>query len=85
VKAARDKGLLKSPKTQEPKPSISSLYDARGWVARLHPGKIVHEFETTTDKGKTLKTWEIADENKQPATQAQPEVGTNDEDWTTWK
>ena len=29
VNAARDKGLLKAPTTQEPKPSISPLYDAR--------------------------------------------------------
>jgi hypothetical protein len=61
VKAARDKGLLKSPTAETPKPSISPLYDARDWVERLHPGKTIEESSATTDAGKTLKFWGIVD------------------------
>jgi AAA domain len=61
VNAARDKGLLKSPTTQEPKPSISPLYAARDWVARQHPGKTVDQFEQVSPKGKKLQTWQIID------------------------
>jgi hypothetical protein len=61
VDAARDKGLLATPTADIPKPSISPLYAARDWVERLHPGKVLHEFEATTAGGKTLKHWQIAD------------------------
>jgi hypothetical protein len=61
VRAARDKGLLKTPTDQEPKPSISPLYDAREWMSRAHPGKVIDEFEMATAKGKTLKAWQILD------------------------
>jgi hypothetical protein len=59
IQAARDRGLLKSQTQQEPKPSLSPLYDARGWITRLHPGKKIGEFSATTERGKTLKHWEI--------------------------
>ncbi len=82
VRAAQDKGLLKAPTAQEPKPSISSLYDAKGWVARSHPGKIVHQFEMATERGKMLKAWKIEDETVRPATDAQADVDSNDDDYT---
>lgn len=74
VDAARDKGLLKQPTAETPKPSISSLYDAKRWIERLHPGKYVHEFEMVTPKGKTLKHWEIADkpEDEEDAEDREP-------------
>jgi hypothetical protein len=64
VRAARDKGLLKAPTHQEPKPSISPLYDARRWVSRSHPGKVINELEMETGKGKTLKAWQIVDQQQ---------------------
>ncbi len=73
VGAARDKGLLKSPTKEEPKPSISPLYAARDWMTRQHPGKTIRQFDTTTSNGKTLKTWEIVDvDTTQPDTGRQP-------------
>jgi len=82
VNAARDKGVLKAPTSQDPKPSISPLYDAKRWIARSHPGKIVHEFESTSVKGKTLKTWEIADGQAQPATAVGTAVESETDDYT---
>jgi hypothetical protein len=78
VRAAQDKGLLKVPTDQEPKPSISPLYNARDWVARSHPGKVVDEFEMTTEKGKKLKVWQIIDDQvvTQPSNEDSPD------DWT---
>jgi hypothetical protein len=61
IDAARDKGLLKRPTDDNPKPSISGLYDAKGWVERLHPGKKVDEFVATTERGNDLKYWQIVD------------------------
>ena len=73
VKAARDKGLLKAPTDQEPKPSISPLYDAKDWVARQHPGKIINQMEMDAPRGRKLKAWEIADvAPTQPSAGRQP-------------
>jgi hypothetical protein len=59
VNAAREAGLLKSPTAGCPRPSLTTLYDARKRIARLHPGHDVDEFEATTRKGKPLKHWTI--------------------------
>jgi hypothetical protein len=74
VNAARDKGLLKSPTTQEPKPSISPLYNAKEWVGRQHPGKVIDQFEQVSPKGKKLQTWKIIDvaPTRQPGDDDEP-------------
>ncbi len=82
VRAAQDKGLLKSPTVEEPKPSISSLYDARRWVARSHPGKIVHQFEMATERGRMLKAWKIEDASVEAKSEAESMVTPNDDDYT---
>jgi hypothetical protein len=79
VDAARDKGLLKAPTEQNPKPSISPLYEARDWVQRLHPEKFIHEFKAATQSGKMLKHWELAD-GVEPADQAESTADLADED-----
>jgi hypothetical protein len=61
VKAARDKGLLKAPTNDAPKPSISPLYNARGWFERSHPEKLIDEFSLSTASGGQLKHWAIVD------------------------
>jgi hypothetical protein len=77
INAARDKGLLKAPTDQEPKPSISPLYNARDWVARQHPGKVIDDFEMVAGKGKMLKAWRIADQQTAP-----PEQPVEGDDYT---
>jgi hypothetical protein len=67
VRAAQDKGLLKAPTTENPKPSISPLYGARDWIERSHPGKEVNEFTATTPGGTVLKHWQIVDKPTPPA------------------
>ena len=79
VKAARDKGLLKSPTDQEePKPSISPLYDARDWVARQHPGRAstIRDLEPEGEDGSRRGGHREA--STQPRRQPETTGGCND-------
>lgn len=57
VGSARDQGLLKSPDTKTPKPSLSPLYNAKTRIPKIYPGWNIDEFEQILPSGKSLKTW----------------------------
>lgn len=61
INAARDAELLKLPTAKEPKPSITSLYDAMRRIPRLYPGHEIEQFSCRTERGKELQHWKIVE------------------------
>lgn len=63
VNRARVEGILSRPTDETPKPSISPLYDAKGYVPDLHPGFEIEEFEVgDPERGnRQYKHWRIAE------------------------
>jgi Toprim-like len=57
---SREAGLLTSPTSEEPKPKLTVLYDARRRVAVAHPGWHVKQSEAPGTGDKPVKLWTLA-------------------------